>query len=64
MEAYQQRVIDERRLLEEKIKNLRVFIASKTFDSLDKQDRELLGTQASIMISYSAILAKRIARWQ
>ena len=64
MEAYQQRVIDERNELEEKINRLRVFIGTGTYIRLDTIDRELLRAQITLMISYSRVLTRRIERFK
>lgn len=63
MEDYQNRVINEQYLLEEKAKALYGFLASKQFDTLDKVDQFLLKQQYYIMMVYSGILTQRIERF-
>lgn len=64
MEAYQQRVVDERRELDEKIERLAGFIASTAFDFVDHEQRQLLLRQIEAMGVYSEILRKRIALFE
>ena len=66
MENWQQRIIDEKEELDTKLTKLEKFIYNEegTFNSLPSIDQNLLGRQAEIMAEYSAILRKRIARWQ
>ena len=64
MTAYQQRVLDEKRDLDEKARKLSEFIGlSQTFESIDPEEQELLKEQCEVMHEYSEILAKRIAIW-
>lgn len=64
MEAYQQRVVDERRELDEKIERLAGFIASTAFDFVDHELRQLLLRQIEAMGVYSEILRKRISLFE
>ena len=64
MQAHQQRVVDEKKELDDKLGKLLAFIdAGKgpTFSTLVTEERERLTTQARIMREYSDILADRIA---
>jgi hypothetical protein len=62
MHLFQQRVIDEKKELDEKLDKLKVFIAtSPVFASLSADVRNLLGRQFDAMADYSGILAQRIA---
>jgi len=70
MLPHQQRVIDERDQLAERLDKLRAFITLQPqggtvsiFDSLDKAEREDLRSQARHMREYKAILDRRIARF-
>jgi hypothetical protein len=63
MEGWQERVIDERRLLEEKIEKLGVFLQSTESGDLPLEDLDLLGRQFEIMREYSSVLEERIARF-
>jgi hypothetical protein len=55
-----QRVINEKRELEEKILKLSEFILSEKFDTLSEDHRFLLAKQQNIMQDYSDVLADRI----
>lgn len=64
MEAWQERVIAEKRELDEKIARLSEFIASNpTFDALPMQDKGLMNSQLLAMRSYSVALDFRIKRF-
>lgn len=61
MEAYIERMVEERRELNEKIVKLIAFRYSDKGDELlDDHQRDLLDSQFSTMSYYSNILAKRI----
>lgn len=60
MEDYQQRVIEERKVLETKIGRLDTFTRSEKHDALPTKDQELLREQLSYMRSYSDVLRRRI----
>ena len=61
MEAYIERMVEERRELNEKIVKLIAFRYSDKGDELlDDHQRDLLDSQFSAMSYYSNILAKRI----
>lgn len=59
-QAYQDRVIEEKSQLDEKIAKLRVFIGGKTYLDLDGNDQILLNRQLGIMEQYSEVLDDRI----
>lgn len=64
MISYQQRVVDEKQALDNKIEALQAFIHnSPYFDHLSVKDRWLLTTQSHIMVQYSAILGERIQQF-
>ena len=63
MQPYQQRVVDEKRELDERLLKLRNYLASPVSASLDLEDRVLLETQEDVMSDYSVVLASRIARF-
>jgi len=63
MQEYQNRVINEQYLLEEKAQALYGFLSSKKFDELDKTDQFLLKQQYYAMMVYSGILQQRIDRF-
>ena len=60
---YQQRVIDEKAELDERLAKLKVFLTSKTFNLLPFHDRELLEYQSEVMEQLSLVLGKRIKRF-
>lgn len=62
--AHQQRVIDEKRELDDKLVKLRTFIdGSPVFSGLPVTDQSHLKSQLAVMEVYSCILADRIARF-
>jgi len=63
MQPHQQRVVDEKRELDEKREKLGRFKNSDVFAELMWQEQERLNTQAHIMTMYSAILGERIANF-
>lgn len=60
MEPYQQRVVDERKELEDRIVKLEKFINDKRFNELSYAHQRLLSKQKLIMCDYSDILDARI----
>ena len=59
---HQQRVVDEKKELDEKANKLVDFISnSPTFETLTHTEQELLKNQQEIMWQYSEILGKRIS---
>lgn len=64
MEDWQQRVVDEKTELDEKIGKLSVFVRSDAYHSLENgMDKDLLDDQLNAMEVYSNILAERIERF-
>jgi hypothetical protein len=64
MEAYQERVITEKRELDVRLAKLEAFIKeSKVWRTLSMYEQTLLTHQAEHMSCYSGILAERIKRW-
>lgn len=62
MSEHQQRVVDEKRELDEKAKKLSDFIGlNPMFIELDPAEQERMKEQCEIMWQYSEILGKRIA---
>lgn len=57
---HEQRVINEKSDLDEKINALGVFTKTETFDNLSAQEQVMLEAQFHAMCSYSTILASRI----
>jgi hypothetical protein len=60
MEAWQQRVIDEKRRLDYRLDKLKAFFGEGRFTELDLAEQERMREQAFIMTAYSKILGKRI----
>lgn len=60
---HQQRVVDEKRELDEKLQKLKAFISSASFTTIvqDEAERGRLVCQEEIMNDYSAVLGERIA---
>lgn len=61
MADWQERVIEERRLLEEKIEKLDIFLHSAEVSAVSKDEFERMTRQLEVMREYSAILSARIA---
>ena len=60
MEAWQQRVVDEKAELDKKLEKLKEFNQSDAFAAISSESRMLLSAQAVAMHDYSLILKKRI----
>lgn len=60
---YQQRVLDEKTALDDKITKLDVFTSTDTFKALQFVDQNALHNQLSVMRKYSEILEYRISRF-
>lgn len=63
MEDWQQRVLDERSALQEKINKLRQYIGDKAASNEHDVDFGLLKAQFGVMVGYEAILTMRISRF-
>lgn len=61
MMEYQQRVIEEKKALDDKLQRLDPFVASNTFKALSLSEQERLNRQLSLMQQYAAVLGERIA---
>ena len=62
MQPHQQQVVNEKKELDEKLDNLKVFIKmSPIFKNLPADERGRLGKQFDVMVEYSSILSQRIA---
>jgi hypothetical protein len=60
---HQQRVIDERTELIDKITKLHNFFKTEIFGNLDDEDQDLLDQQVQKMMNYADILFKRINKF-
>lgn len=61
---HEQRVIDEKKQLDERLTNLRKFFTTDTFKTLEVPDAQLLWEQDFHMSNLSDILAQRISRFE
>lgn len=61
MAPHQQRVVDEKAELDERIKKLRLFLPTDICLSLPFDERGRLKRQLAVMEEYSGILEERIA---
>jgi len=69
LKPFQQRVVDEKSALDEKLSRLRVFIgsdcpASTTFLELPREEQNRMIAQCRVMTEYSSILGDRIAAFE
>lgn len=61
MEAYQQRVVDEKAELDEKLTKLDAFMMSERVKTLPADEHDRMTRQANHMRQYSSVLGERIA---
>jgi len=61
MQPHQQRVVDEKAELNERLGKLLAFFQSPVFDGLSEAERSRLRNQARFMDGYAAVLEERIA---
>lgn len=61
MEEYQQRVVDEKNELDERLEKLVAFSNSDFFAGLPAAEQERMNTQRHLMCGLSAVLGARIA---
>ena len=64
LQPHQQRVVDEKRELDEKLAKLDTFGRSEFFKTLPEAEQGRLNRQHSLMEQYSAVLGERIAAFQ
>lgn len=64
LQPHQQRVVVEKAELDLKLNALNEFTGTETFQDLPSEDRWLLDQQYQAMSAYSAVLARRIARFE
>jgi hypothetical protein len=60
MLPYQERVVAEKKELDEKIEKLDTFLAGSFFPTLPSDQKELLRLQRIAMTQYSSILCQRV----
>lgn len=63
LQPHEQRVVDERNELIEKITKLHAFFTTDVFTHLQDEDQNLLEEQVQLMMNYSDVLLKRINRF-
>ncbi len=63
MKPHEQRVIDEKTELDEKIQKLVAFFQTELFDGLSSYDQALMQMQANAMLTYAGILTLRISQF-
>ena len=63
IQPYQQRVLSEKDVLDDKIEKLDTFMQGDIFHRLDIEERNDMDLQLGAMKLYSRILASRIARF-
>jgi hypothetical protein len=61
LQPHQQRVVEEKTALDEKIGRLHAFMTGPVFPTLHQYEQKLLDEQRHHMIIYSAVLAQRIS---
>lgn len=61
--SHQQRVVDEKAELDDKLGKLVSFFSTAIYEGLDKDEKSRLQTQAHHMRGYSAVLGERIAHF-
>jgi hypothetical protein len=64
MQDFQQRVVDEKSELDDKIGRLRVFCGGTIFKALPLDEQDRLAEQLATMDHYSNVLADRIAHFE
>ena len=64
MQEFQQRVVDEKTELDDKIQKLTAFVGGTIFASIDDTERSRLSIQLQHMNGYSEILGQRIGNFK
>ena len=64
MEDYQERVVAEKKALEDNIKKLATFINSAEYNNIDGREAGRLQKQYDIMILYASVLNERILNFK
>lgn len=64
MAPHQERVVNEKAELDEKLSKLNTFLITETFFALDAGEKRRLYIQLHVMEQYSAVLADRIAHFK
>jgi hypothetical protein len=61
LKPYQQRIVEEKAELDERLSKLNAFIAAPAFGAIHLAERERMSEQSEVMACYSHILRERIA---
>ena len=61
MQAFKLRVLEEKRLLDEKIERLSAFVDGGVFTAVTEAEQDRLKRQLKLMQEYSSVLGERIA---
>lgn len=61
LQPHQQRVVDERRELNDRLTKLEAFMHGRVYQRLDSAEMARLMRQRDAMAAYSTVLAERIA---
>lgn len=61
MQEFQQRVVDEKTELDDKIYRLAPFVQGEKFKTLPPEEQERMNRQWALMANYSQVLGERIA---
>ena len=61
MQPHQERVVTEKKELDEKLSKLALFMGGVTFANLPAAEKERLFRQEELMAKYSVVLGERIA---
>lgn len=64
LEAWQQRLLDERRDLQERTCKLRDYVGSPHFGRLTEENRRMLTIQRDVMVSLVSVLNARVALFE
>lgn len=64
LQPHQERVIDERQRLRERLDKLETFLAGNLIHSLGQEEQVLLWAQRGAMAQYLAILDRRVTLWK
>ena len=63
-EEWKQRVLEEKKQLDERIVNLDAFVLTSEFDDLHEKEQVRLGQQSLYMKKYKSVLQLRITAWR
>lgn len=64
MKPFQERVVEEKKELDDKLSRLRPFIEGATFKTLPDAEQDRLIRQRRLMEEYSDVLGERIAAFE